>query len=314
MELESLKICIDGCDCSGKTTLWNAIHKATDYRWKLEDRSFVTMVVYARLHGRKKLKDYERQLLDDVNNLNNKYVLINPKWDLIESRYNVRGDDLHSFEALKKIHAIYHDVIESISGHPNVLVLSGEEDAKDAALKVDSWIRSQDECNIETLTKFIQAAAAASPRGEASPLKFSFIEPGSFPEDDPRILDFSYVKHAFPAMKEDTVVEFNKMVSDFMNTVDKELRGENIYGLPQTLSSRRFIFTQDACVSFIHAVVRDGTLRFYVHCRSSHVYNVFPSDIRLMYHMCKLVHSKLGLSEDVKAHFDFVLNSAHTVA
>jgi len=314
MELETLKVCIDGVDCSGKTTLWNAIHKATSYRWKLEDRSFVTMVVYAKLHGRKKTVDYERQLINDLSNLNHKYVIIDPSWEVVESRFKQRGDDLHDYEAMKKIHALYHEVAEKVSKFPNVLVLSGEEDVSDAAQKVNSWILEQDTCNLEKLTRMIQDRARAAEGGEVSPLRFSFVEDGNFPENDPRILDVEYVRNNFPAIKPATVVEFNKMVEDMMTTVDKELRGENMYNLPQTLSSRRFIFTQDACVSFIQAMFRDGLLKFYVACRSSHVIDVFPADIRLMYYMCSLVHKKLGLSSSTRALFEFSLNSAHVIA
>jgi thymidylate kinase len=314
MELETLKVCIDGCDCSGKTTLWNAIHKASNYRWKLEDRSFVTMVVYAMLHGRKKASDYERQLTKDLSNLNNKYVLFNPPWEVIEQRYNVRGDDLHSFDDLKKIHAIYGEVIQKISKFPNVLVLDGSEDAKDSAIKVDEWLKNQDTSSLEKLTRMIQERVSAAPGGEVSPLTFSFLESGTYPQEDEKILDIDRVKNCFPAIKPATVVEFNKMVEDFMSTIDKELRGENMYNLPQTLSSRRFIFTQDACVSFIQAMFRDGMFKFYVTCRSSHVFDVFPADLRLMYHMCSRAHKKLGLDSNTGVLFEFQLNSAHAVA
>lgn len=314
MEFETLKVCIDGVDCSGKTTLWNAIHKVSDYRWKLEDRSFVTMVVYARHHGRRKAKDYHRQLIKDLSNLNNKYVLINPSWDLVESRFKVRGDDLHSLEALKSIHAHYSDVISEVSDFPNVYVLDSTEDVFDSSKKIAQWLNSQEESSIDKVVDLVQRHASNSINKESSPLSFSFVEDGSFPQHEPEILDPSWVKERFPAVKPATVEEFNEMSEKFLETLRNELNGINMYGKPQTLSSRRFIFTQDACVSFIQAMYRDDMLKFYVTCRSSHVIDVFPADIRLMYHMCKNASDTLNIKKDSKVLFEFVMNSAHVVA
>jgi len=312
VELEVLKVCIEGVDCSGKTTLWNKIHKNTKYRWKLEDRSFVTMLVYSQFRQDPKSLDYERQLFNDLSNLNVKYVIIDPAWDLVESRFRVRGDDVYNLRDLKEIHSLYHNVVKRISGFPNVLVFDGTEDSNEAARRVDEWLKEQNQVSISSLVKIIQQRAAATESGEVSPLRFTAIESGEFLEDEPRILNYSWVSDNFPAVKAATVEEFNKMYEELMNTVDKELKGENIYNTPQTLSSRRFVFTQNACVSFIQAMVRGGDLRFYVTCRSSHVYDVFPADIRLLYHMCKSVHKKLGLSRDISAIFEFTMNSAHT--
>jgi thymidylate kinase len=313
MELESFKVCIDGVDCSGKTTLWNAIHKISNYRWKLEDRSFVTMVVYARHHGRKKANDYHRQLIRDVSNLNNKYVLINPKWDLVEKRFKVRGDDLHSLEDLKKIHSHYQDVINEVSKFPNVYVLDSSEDVLESAKKIASWLEDQENSSIDKIVDMIQKHAAASKNNETSPMTFSFVESGDFPEHDQRILDVNWVKERYPSIKPATVVEFNEMVDKFFQTVDDELKGNNIYNKPQSSTSRRFVFTQDACVSFMQAMHRDNMLKFYVSCRSSHVLDVFPADIRLIYHMCKGAYDRLGLEKGTRVLFEFTLNSAHTV-
>ena len=314
MELETLKVCIEGVDCSGKTTLWNKIHKKTRYRWKLEDRSFITMFVYAQFRGDPKALDYERQLYSDLSNLNVKYVVINPEWNLIEARYMTRGDDVYNLNALKKIHELYSRVYDKISKFPNVYVLNGTEDSDDAAESINSWLIKQDQTDIEGVVDIIQRRAAASQTGEVSPLRFTLIESGSFPEDESRILNYEWVREHFPSVKEATVKEFNEMHENFLCTIKKELRGENIYNKPQTLNSRRFVFTQDACVSFIQAMFRDNCLKFFVTCRSSHVYDVFPADIRLMYHMCKEAHSALSLSPETKVVFEFTLNSAHVSA
>jgi hypothetical protein len=317
MELETLKVCIDGTDCSGKTTLWNNIHKISGYRWKLEDRSFVTMVAYARLHGRPKSEDYYRQLIADLSNLNHKYICIHLPWEVIAARFAERGDHLHDFEAMKRIHAEYSRIIEDIAHFPNVLLFRDEIPELEMAQIAHEWILSQDRVTTDELISLIERRCAASPCGEVAPLRFHLLEEGDFPEADDKILDVNYVTERFPAIKPATVVEFNEMVDTFTRTLRDEIEGINIYNRPEGPGSRRFVFTQQACVSFIQVMLRDNMLKFYVTCRSSHVRNVFPADFRLLYHMAKIASKKLqhfGLTNETRVLFDFTLNSAHTVA
>jgi len=316
MELETLKVCIDGVDCSGKTTLWNELHKISDYRWKLEDRSFVTMTVYARHHKRTKSHDYYRQLITDLSNLNHKYVLLHPSWDIIEERFNKRGDPLHSLDALKAIHKIYGDIVNEVREFPNVLILDGTGTPEQVALQTHEWILSQDGTDLNGLVSLIGRRCDAAPCREVSPLRFSFIEEGTFPQHEPEILDPNWVVQHFPRVKPATVHEFQDMVRAFEETLADELAGRNIYGRPEGPGSRRWVFTQQACVSFIQVMLRDNMLKFYVTCRSSHVHDVFPADIRLMYHMAYIAAQKLKpwVNDRTRIFFDFTLNSAHTIA
>jgi len=316
MELETLKVCIDGVDCSGKTTLWNRLHKISDYRWKLEDRSFVTMTVYARHHKRAKRADYHRQLISDLSNLNHKYILLHPAWGVIEQRFNERGDDLHSLDALKAIHKIYGDIVDEVRGFPNVLILDGTDTPDQMAHRTHEWILSQDKIDLDGLVSLIQRRCDAAPCREVSPLRFSFLEEGTFPQHTSEILNPQWVSQHFPHVKPATVHEFQDMVRVFEETLDNELAGRNIYNRPEGPGSRRWVFTQQACVSFIQVMLRDNMLKFYVTCRSSHVHNVFPADIRLMYHMAHIAAQKLKpwVNDGTRIYFDFTLNSAHSVA
>ena len=46
------KIIIEGPDLAGKTTLFSKIHELTQYRWNIQDRSALSMLVYAKLYDR----------------------------------------------------------------------------------------------------------------------------------------------------------------------------------------------------------------------------------------------------------------------
>ena len=77
---------IEGPDCAGKTTLINNLHKMTDYRWHLFDRSHLSRKLFSELYGRNTLfinDAFEKE----VNNLNNMYVMLLPTFDEIEKRF-----------------------------------------------------------------------------------------------------------------------------------------------------------------------------------------------------------------------------------
>lgn len=313
MELEILKVCIDGVDLSGKTTLWNRLHKESGFRWKLEDRSFVTMAVYAIHHNRPKAADYYRQLIEDLSNLNIRYVLFNPSYSLIEERYKKRGDDLYSLSSLSTIREIYSVIIKTVAGFPNVLVLDGTESEEENTKIVKDWLTKAESVTLDDVTKLVLQRTMASSSGEVSPLRIQFIDTFELKQEYGDILDSDWVTKSFPAVKHATVEEFNHMFESFSSKIDDELAGRNMYSRKETLSSRRFVFTQDACVSFIQAIVREGVLKIDVVCRSSHAKDVFPADLRLVYKIAKMVSSKLksvGLAEE-KVMFNFTLNSSH---
>ena len=58
---------IEGPDLSGKSTLYQNIHDMTDYKWNIQDRSALSMLVHAKLYGRPEF-DYIEALKKEINN------------------------------------------------------------------------------------------------------------------------------------------------------------------------------------------------------------------------------------------------------
>ena len=85
-------IFIDGPDCSGKTTLFEMIHKASGYKWNIQDRSALSMLIHARYYGRNTFNHVE-QLTRELYNLNNQLIICLPDWSVIVKRFAKRGDD-----------------------------------------------------------------------------------------------------------------------------------------------------------------------------------------------------------------------------
>ena len=121
------KIILEGPDLSGKTTLYNRLHRATDFKWNIQDRSALSMLVYAKLYNRPEFMHVER-LNSEINNLNNQIVILLPDWEVIVNRFYQRGDELQNFVSLKKVYDLFSEAAEEISSLPNVTVLTNEVD------------------------------------------------------------------------------------------------------------------------------------------------------------------------------------------
>ena len=61
-------ICLEGPDCSGKTTLFNNIHKATNYKYNIQDRSCLSMYVFACMYNRDQ-KFWYNKLMQDLSQI-----------------------------------------------------------------------------------------------------------------------------------------------------------------------------------------------------------------------------------------------------
>ena len=106
MILETKNVVIEGPDLAGKTTLYEEIHKMSGYKWNIQDRSTLSMLVYARLYNRDVSK-WRRKLWREVSNLNNRLILLRPSWSTLVRRYHDRGDEIQDLVSLRKVHDIF---------------------------------------------------------------------------------------------------------------------------------------------------------------------------------------------------------------
>ena len=111
------QISLEGPDLSGKTTLFQMIHEKTDYCWNIQDRSALSMVVYARLYGRSDYFHVEA-LKTELSNLNNVMILLLPEWGVIAERFNRRGDEIQNLISLKKVYDLFAEAAEELENYP----------------------------------------------------------------------------------------------------------------------------------------------------------------------------------------------------
>ena len=115
-------IFIEGPDCSGKTTLYEMIHKSSDYKWNIQDRSALSMLIHAKYYGRSTFNHVE-QLKRELYNLNNQLIICLPDWPVIVKRFTKRGDPIQNLSSLRKLYDLFSEAAEEFQHYPNVTVI-----------------------------------------------------------------------------------------------------------------------------------------------------------------------------------------------
>ena len=275
INLPTHNIFIEGPDCSGKTTLIKNVHNATGYRWHLMDRSQISRRIFAKMYNRDLPSidsDFKRELFD----LNNIFVILIPEWDVVRERFNRRGDEIHDLDSLRNVYNAYSLECRYLGTMPNVYIapqpyLSSPSKTRDYLI---SLAKTREDVSLSRVAREISNLAEASPRKEATGIRVRLFEDTGFEKADRAILKT-------PSEKE----YYEGIFHGMMCKIEDEISGKNEYNLPQTSSSRRFIYTNDSCISLIHAVSRDGILDIHTVMRSTDVSEKLESDLNFIYYL-----------------------------
>lgn len=290
-------IILEGPDLSGKTTLYNQIHKESNYRWNIQDRSSLSMICYARQFKRD-VTSLRRSFTREVANLNNRFLILLPNWNTLEERYLSRGDEIQSLSSLRILYEIFLDEVDKIKGLPNVSVLNETSD-ETAKSVVGMFSRVEDRSPLEVGADVSDFIVNYQSNEECLDMAFSGELADNFNDEilsDP--LEGEYYK---------------EILWDFENVIRKELRGLNPYHLPQGMNSRRFYYSSDSCISSIHFMPRNESLKCFVVFRSTNAVKNAGIDMSFVNY---LVH-KLGnkyFSSCRDYELSVRMNSAHLIA
>jgi hypothetical protein len=111
---------------------------------------------------------------------------------------------------------------------------------------------------------------------------------------------------------------YAKILSNVMQNIEDEIAGRNEYSRKQDVyTTRRFIYTQDSCISLIHTTLRRDTLTMRVYCRSSDVKSTFKHDFQFICYLFSRVYARFrdrcGWSGTPRGNFviDVEIGSAH---
>ncbi len=290
-------VTLEGPDLSGKTTLYNKLHKKTGYRWNIQDRSGLSMICFARQFNRPD-DNLRRCFEKELSNLNNKLIILMPELNTLERRYRKRGDEIQTIDSLTVLYDIFCSEVEKIKNLPNVLVLKNDNvDSEVIAEKAIDFLSKEEVLDAksagERVTQFLRGSLA----NEHS-LDISFFGKVQSNIEDKILQD----PHEGSYYKE--------ILWDFENTIRKELIGLNPYSAPQDLSSRRFYYSSSSCISSIHFMPRNDILKCFVVFRSTNAIKNSSIDISFVHFLIHELGSKY-FSMCKNYDLSIRLNSAH---
>ncbi len=292
------KIILEGPDLSGKTTLYNRLHRATDFKWNIQDRSALSMLVYAKLYNRPEFMHVER-LNSEINNLNNQIVILLPDWEVIVNRFYQRGDELQNFVSLKKVYDLFSEAAEEISSLPNVTVLTNEVDDFMINALIDGY-HAVENSSFASMADRCLIAASTGKNLEKIGLSFTSYDDGSFVDVNEKDLHYEKEK-----------VYYNSIKDKVLRKISDELAGINEYSRIETTSSRRFIYTSDTCISLAHFMVRDNMLNAKYFLRSSNTKETLKYDLNFLKYLSMRVKESLNLNDSIVIKLEVLVNSAH---
>ena len=257
MKSEVSSIVIDGCDLTGKSTLIKNIHNHLLFRWNIHDRSSLSMLVHAIQYERD-VKKWRKKLNEELRDLRNFMVVLQPKFSVIKERYRLRGDEIQNLESLKLLHSIFETEIRKIESYPNVLVV--RDDVANHRMISEKILEYEQPLEISILASRVAQIVKAQ-NGKSEEV---FLE---FETDD----DVSDVILSNPHEK----VYYTEIIKKFEGKVQWEI--SPVPGWDYTPScekiyaSRRFIYADDSCISMLHATINDGIFTLRAYFRSTDV-------------------------------------------
>lgn len=288
---------LEGPDCSGKTTLFRKIHEITNFRFNIQDRSCLSMYVYSKLYNRPDSEIWFDKIYDDLKRLDTLYVVLLPKAETILERLKTRGDDFQDESSILEVRNQFYTISKFGLGQlPNVLVLE-EEDLNINATKVLDCITSLNQMPGSELIKSLVFNS-----GQNELVNIQCKEKVNRNNLDYSVLDF-------PKEKE----YYKKITEACVSKIFKEFTGLNEYKMPQKHDSRRFIYTDDSCISFIHFLYRKNELDVCATLRSSNVSSTLWADWEFLKILSTKIADEMNL-KDATINLTVNIRSAHIVA
>ena len=295
LPMQTNQLILEGPDLVGKTTLFAALHKKTDFRWNIQDRSSLSMICYARQFNRSTLIEKDR-LDQELNNLNNKMIILLPPLSVIEKRYLERGDEIQDIDSLRALYDIFLEESNKIRFRPNVMFIKTPMSPEELVMSIEEWTYSLETCDLNHMGDVIKDTLHGSDADEMTldaRVVYDLDEPNSDILNNS--LEGEYYK---------------EILNSTMKTIQDELDGKNDYNIAQTRNSRRFFYSSSTCISSIHFMPRASCLKTHVVFRSLDVDNNAGIDLEFINFLISKVNKEFRFNcnnADVSIRF----NNAH---
>ena len=297
MKFDLKTVVLEGVDCSGKTTAFSKIHKLTGFKWNIHDRSTLSMLCYALMYDRD-VEHWRSLLNEELSDLNNVIVILMPDVGVIKSRLAIRGDEFQNIDSIVRLYEIFENEVTKIARYPNVLVCRQPEPNYDTIVK---WLLNYERQSYQRIAGMMLDMCRQKLTAEVNFLKVTWSDT-SFSTLMTKALNY-----------EPEIDYYNQTRDSLVKKLCDEKTGHNIYGVPQSLESRRFVLAQDTCISYLHFIYRQGVLHANIVCRSSEMSKIFPNDIHFLAHLGQIARQEIGLSDATPVKFYLTLDSAHVI-
>ena len=290
-------ITLEGPDLSGKTTLMSQIHKETNNKYNIIDRSTMSAMVYSTYYDRPNVKLLERQLRNELNNLNNRTIILMPDIKVLNNRYNDRGDEIQNWEDILAINNLYEQIIKKFGKFSTLKVIRSDQPLQEALDYLET--------SGENIPQEVLLNAVASDN-EAYPVKLEVDLGDGFMTAINDAFDFESEKEYY-----------TKILSKMLTTITKENIGDNPYGTRQDpKKTRRYIYADDSCIALFHMMYREDRLNFYATLRSSDVVNIFEHDYKFLKYLCGECAKAVGIKDyeiPKETTLSVIIHSAHII-
>jgi len=289
---------VEGSDCSGKSTLIKKIHANTNYSWHIHDRSQVSRTIFAEMYERG-CPSAAFDLHEEMSNLNNRWIFLNPPLETVLRRFSERGDEIHDVGSLRKVWLAFRDFSTRVKDHPNFLIFD-DSDTGNIADKSAAALHLSQRPLLREISDQVFKFVGNTESFESYPLTFTLYDDGAFEEANSNSMDYEPEREYY-----------EKIYSTFHRKIKNEFDGKNDYSRKEDISSRRFVYTDDSCISFIQCAIRSRVMDFHVVIRSSNVEDTFCHDLKFLYYLASTCHDQYFRDHCDEVRLRFNLNSAH---
>ena len=306
-----LQLVFEGPDCSGKTTqyqkIWKKIQSANDFDVLLNDRGLMSILVYGQFNGRfDNIEEREREFISYLND--NIVFYFDITIAELQRRFENRGDELQDWDTIRDVANKYKEWSERLSKHRNFWVIRAEDKPDEIAARINGILEMY---NDFLLTPNYQIGTAIETVQHFGQKHTNTLELINYKMDFDMTsgeIELWSSKDLYSGLENINDYEqleidsYKFQLSKFRKKIEAELSG--YYGSKQTMDSRRFVFTDDECLSYVHILHRNGTLYVNVNFRSSNVM-LFNHDFISICKMIKIWFEKCGEINKIKMNIKF---------
>jgi thymidylate kinase len=290
-------IIIEGPDCSGKTTLFNKIHKETGYIYNIQDRSCMSMIVYSKLYDRGIESIWYDKLLKELNRLDILYIVLLPSEKTILERLKIRGDECQDENSILIVRKYYEDLLKSnLKYYPNVLLIESEN-LEENCQKSISFINSLNEIPTQEL---IKSLVIKSGKNELLDIKCK-------EKIDINNIDYTILNN--PEKNK----YYNQIIDKLSNRIFLERSGLSNSRKKNKLDNRNFSYSGNKNISFVHLLWRNQSLNVDVTLKQSNVLKDLWTDYEFLKILSVRAAGEISLPEDVDIELTINIRSAYIV-